>query len=196
MLAGMAAARINAALGLEESAAAIFRHRTVVSLAAALGQKGIDNKPAPVGSVIPRTPYTQGSAGVPLSPKQQYWLDLTQQLQADYPTFHIPIVLNLTGSVNVSHMQSAFDLLAAKHESLRLHIADGRQVVNPGWSAPLTLRVAAGPGTSLVAQPTADKQWLQEQLKHLLLDPFDFTKAPLARAALLQVCVHLIRSQQ
>lgn len=189
MLAGMAAARINAALGVEESAAAIFRHRTIESLAEALGMRGLDHDRAPAGSAIPRAPYTsvQLAAGVPLSPKQQHWLDLTKQLRADYPTFHIPIAFNLTGSLDLSRMQTALDLLAARHESLQLHICDRHQVVHPAGSAQLTLVNAAGPWASGIADPAANHQWLQQKLEHVLLDHFDLGKAPLARAAVFQV---------
>lgn len=190
MLAGMAAAQINAALGVEESAAAIFRHRTIESLAEALGMRGLDNAPAPAVTTIPRTPYTSVklAAGVPLSPKQQHWLDLTQQLQADYPTFHIPIAFNLTGKLDLNRMQTALDLLAARHESLRLHICHRRQVVHPAGFAQLALVKAAGPWATGIADPTANHEWLQQNLAHVLLDHFDLGQAPLARAAVLQVC--------
>ena len=191
MLAGMAAGRINAALGLEESAAAIFRHRTVETLAEALSNKAVTDRPVPVGPVIPRNPYTaeqKTMQGVPLSPKQQYWLDLVQQLRGEYPSFHIPIAVNLTGSINRGHMQAALDLLADRHESLRLQIRQGLQVVNPCRPGQLVLRSATGPGVAGgMGDLAANKAWLGENLSHLLLDPFDLAVAPLARAALLQV---------
>ena len=189
MLAGMAAGRINAALGLEESAAAIFRHRTVESLAEALSQKTQDDKPVPVGPIIPREPYTdiQLTSGVALSPKQQYWLDLVQQLQGDYPSFHIPIAVNLTGTVNLRHMQTALDLLADKHEALRICLRDGRQVVNRGRLGQMPLHSDSGPGANGVFEAAVKKQWLGQKLSSLLLDQFDLGSAPLARAALLQV---------
>ncbi len=196
MLAGMAAGRINAALGLEESAAAIFRHRTVETLAEALASKAAQDKPVPVGPVIPRDPYTEDqkrSRGVALSPKQQYWLDLVQQLEGKYPSFHIPIAVNLTGPINIVHMQTALDMLADRHESLRLQIRDGRQMVMAPRASTLRLQTNAGPGASGVLEPAAKRQWLGERLSGLLLDEFDLASAPLARAALLQVC-HLVRS--
>ena len=193
MLAGMAAGRINAALGLEESAAAIFRHRTVETLAEALSQKAQDDRPVPVGPIIPRDPYTsvQLAAGVDLAPKQQYWLDLVQQLQGQYPSFHIPIAVNLTGSINLQHMQRALDLLADKHESLRIQLRDGRQVVNRGRPGQMPLHSDSGPGANGVLESASKKQWLGQKLSHLLLDEFDLGQAPLARAALLQVCTCL-----
>ncbi|MEV6638665.1 amino acid adenylation domain-containing protein [Amycolatopsis sp. NPDC051371] len=114
----------------------------------------------------------------PLSSGQQR-LWTVSQLDGAGPAYNETMAFALRGSLDREALQRAFGALADRHETLRTRIVveDGRpvQIVEPaGHGFPCTVTDVAGrPGEAAELRRTDP------------LEPFDLTRAPLARARLL-----------
>ncbi|KAA0578715.1 non-ribosomal peptide synthetase/type I polyketide synthase [Azospirillum sp. Sh1] len=136
-------------------------------------------RPAPVLVSAPQRPAEPVSLPLTLA-QQQLWL-LAQMGTAGVQAYAEPILLTLTGRLDLPALERAFDRLVARHEALRTAIdADGRhQVIGAPGPLPLPL---AGP-VSVGAPPEEQRAaWVAE----LLRTPFVLTRPPLLRAALWQ----------
>ncbi|MEJ2853348.1 MULTISPECIES: amino acid adenylation domain-containing protein [unclassified Saccharothrix] len=166
LLAARLVTGIRARLGVEVPVSAVFEHPTAEALAAHLGTVTAPPRP-PVRRVD--APWT------PLSPVQR-GLWLLNRFEEPSAQYNVPLVLRLTGALDVPALAAALVDVVARHEVLRTSYpeVDGepRQVVGPV------------PEPSLVAVDTAD---LDAALAAEASQPFDIEAAPPWRAALHRV---------
>ncbi|SMC85680.1 non-ribosomal peptide synthetase [Lentzea albidocapillata] len=138
---------------------ALFEHRTVAALAAVLP----DDRPAEIRP-------THTGQPVPLSRTQK-------RLQgAEGPDSNTAVGVRLTGSLDLTRLQHALDLLVARHDALRTTVHGHVQVISPHGAVRLELA---------------------DDLEAELAKPFDLRTGPLTRALLtrdqvLVLCQHHI----
>src|SRR5437868_307352 len=115
--------------------------------------------------------------------QQRLWL--VHQLEPDDPSYNVPTVLRLEGSLNVQALQQALDEVVRRHEVLRTTFAivnDGPvQIVHPQLRIPIDL-------IDLRDVP-ATERWL-EAMRRVTKDawqPFNLEEGPLLRALLLRL---------
>lgn len=115
--------------------------------------------------------------------QERFWT--LSQLDPANPTFHIPVVLKLTGQLSISLLERSFQLLIHRHESLRTTFTeiDGElmQVIAPAFSFSLSQTKLeadgrAGSSSRVAAAIEAEVQ-----------RPFDLAALPLFRALLCQI---------
>lgn len=143
-------------------------------------------------SVIPVLSAERRAQPLPLSSAQQrQWF--LWQLDPQSTAHHVQGALRLSGALDAEAMREAVAGLTQRHESLRTVFrarADGEveQIVQPGGSLDLhliDLRDAAD---------TEREARTAEALRALNAQPFDLTRGPLARAALVRLAdqVHVL----
>ncbi|MEV4051952.1 non-ribosomal peptide synthase/polyketide synthase [Amycolatopsis sp. NPDC049688] len=122
-------ARLRAEAGLRLSPRAVFSAPTVAALAAATGED--DARLSLAGPDIRSVP---GDGVFPLSYAQQR-LWFLHEFQPDSTEYLTPVVLRLTGELDVDRLNTALSGLVGRHESLRTTFGtvDGRgvQLVHP-----------------------------------------------------------------
>ncbi|WP_288338383.1 non-ribosomal peptide synthetase [uncultured Gordonia sp.] len=110
------ASRLSERLGADIMVRTLFDTRTVAALAAAI----------PVGSDVPvAVPrHLPRPERLPLAyPQRRIWI---QHLRAPASTaYHVPLVVRLTGAVDVDRLAKAMVAVLGRHESLRTVIDDG-----------------------------------------------------------------------
>lgn len=99
----------------------------------------------------------------------------------EYPTaYNLPLVLEITRSLDQKKVKSVIDELVQRHEALRtsFHLVEGElfQKVHPTVNSPLTIYTVA---------ETMPKSAVNEMIKSLIR-PFELAQAPLFRVALIQ----------
>ncbi|WP_344716283.1 amino acid adenylation domain-containing protein, partial [Gordonia defluvii] len=129
-------ARVGESLGVEVSVRDVFDAPTVRELVAAVA----DRAPAlpPVTAVVPRP------AEIPLSfAQKRMWF--INQLNPASATYNLPLVLRLSGRLDVSALRSAVGDLVARHEILRTRFpavdSEPRQVIVPAVEADIDWQV-------------------------------------------------------
>ncbi|MEU0533939.1 amino acid adenylation domain-containing protein [Amycolatopsis tolypomycina] len=165
IVAMRAAGTLNRRLGTALPARAVFEHRTVAGLAAAL--------PAAPGSPAP-APATPGAA-LPLSSGQQrlWFLDQLAPGSAEYNT---SAGFRLRGPLSLDALASALTALAARHESLRT-----------------TFPTVAGRGVQVIGPPPVIRPDvraagdLEQDLLAEVERPFDLARGPLFRATVFEL---------
>ncbi|WP_277964676.1 non-ribosomal peptide synthetase [Pseudomonas sp. RIT-To-2] len=131
---------------------------------------------------IPAGVDVQGRDGLS-SAQQRMWF--LWQMDPLSPAYNLPLAVRLQGALDVDALQSAFDQLAARHETLRtVFVADGehvRQLVLASVRVEIVRRDLS---------PLAAKA--REQVAHEVADaearaPFDLVRGPLMRVQLLKL---------
>jgi thioesterase domain-containing protein len=120
----------------------------------------------------------------PLSLSQQR-LWLVDQLQPHSATYHIPVCLRLTGPLAVEALKQSIDAVVARHEPLRtvFVVRDDApfQFVKPSCVIPVQVRDISG--TAVGELETRAYSLVRREIRA----PFDLSRGPLVRAAVLQL---------
>ena len=169
------AADLNAALGVEIGLADVIGDMQISDLAARLA--------AAVQPVAPSLPPGDPSV---LSPAQKA-LWLTQRLRPDSAAYNVTAALRLHGQVDVARVEAAIDIVARRHQQLRISITsrDGQPRAIPKLPPRLT---------PLALEDEADPA---DQIARIADEPFDLEAGPLWRAVwldgrqpILLLCAH------
>jgi amino acid adenylation domain-containing protein/non-ribosomal peptide synthase protein (TIGR01720 family) len=172
--------RVREALGVELSARALFDAPTVRAFAAKV-------EAARAGAVVSAAPPLERvsrAAELPLSFAQQrlWFLD---QLEPGSAFYNVPLVLRLTGELNVCALESSLDEAIRRHEILRTNFVAvaGRpsQVIAPERRLKLTLEELSQPAEA--ARWAAARRRIKEEAER----PFDLAQEPLMRCSLLRL---------
>ncbi len=172
LLAMQVVARLDAALGVRVPVRTLFEAPTVSALAARMGD--------PI-AVPSRTPLRrrQRPERIPLSLAQRrMWF--FNRFDPDSAAFNIPLVLRLTGELDVPALQAALRDLLARHEALRTVFPDSDagpfQVIVPVEDVPVD-----------PAPQDVTEDELPSRIAALVSRGFDVTAAVPVRAALLRL---------
>uniref|UniRef100_UPI0009EC47EB non-ribosomal peptide synthase/polyketide synthase n=1 Tax=Pseudomonas sp. NBRC 111119 TaxID=1661034 RepID=UPI0009EC47EB len=172
LLATQVISRVRQQLGLQVQLKALFEHPTLAAFAQVCDALQTHDQRSIMA--LARTGY------LALSPAQErQWF--LWQLDPTSTAYHVPIALALRGSLDINALQSAFDSLVARHESLRTRFVavDGvaGQVIEAPFTQPIRHQVLAC---------GADPVPLRAQVEAEISLPFDLDNGPLLRVALLQ----------
>ncbi|HEX6863532.1 MAG TPA: amino acid adenylation domain-containing protein, partial [Thermoanaerobaculia bacterium] len=180
LLATQVTSRVRSVLGVELPLRALFEDPTVAALARRIErERGSGATPqAPPLRPAPR------DGDLPLSFAQQrlWFLD---QLQPGTPLYNIPLSVRLTGPLDPRALEASLGRIVARHESLRTTFppAGGQPVQRISPPGPWRL-----PQVDLQALPEDRRR--PESLRLAAEEsrlPFDLTRGPLLRAALLRL---------
>ncbi|PJN21420.1 non-ribosomal peptide synthetase [Kitasatospora sp. CB02891] len=167
LLATRLAARVRSVLGVELGLRALFRAPTVAGLAEALAEAG-NARPAVTRHQRPET--------VPLSfAQRRLWF--LHRMDGAAATYHIPLALRLTGTLDRAALDEALADVVARHESLRTVFPETGGVPRQHVLDPAAVRLQAR--TTEVSQDE-----LPEQLAEFARQPFDLAAEPPLRAEL------------
>ncbi|RKH16116.1 non-ribosomal peptide synthetase, partial [Corallococcus sp. CA047B] len=180
LLATQAMSRIRSAFQVELPLRALFEAPTVEGLALAVeaARRTGQALTAPKLEAVART------GREPLSfAQQRLWL--LDQLQPGSTTYNLPMVVRLSGALDVGALRRTFDELVRRHESLRTTFPaqDGQpfQVVAPSQEVAWNLTVLDG-------VPEAQRETeLRNQVSTQVLRPFDLSQGPLFRVTLVRL---------
>ncbi|MFP2933789.1 amino acid adenylation domain-containing protein, partial [Pyxidicoccus sp. 3LG] len=183
LLATQLVARIRATFGAELPLRAFFEAPTVAALAERLDSR---QKSQPAGALpaVPPLARADRSSALPLSFAQQrlWFLD---QLHPGQALYNMPLALRMSGVLDTSALQRAFDELVRRHEALRTTFqveADApHQVIHPATARQL-------PVMDLGALSPEQRR---AEVVRLATDdarqPFDLAAGPLIRVLLLKL---------
>ncbi|RKG73736.1 amino acid adenylation domain-containing protein, partial [Corallococcus exercitus] len=181
LLATRFVAHVREALGLELPLRALFEASSPALLAQRLDALRASSVSS---SAPPLRPAPRDGAPPPLSFAQQrlWFLDRWQPRSAFY---NVPSALRLLGPLQLPALQSAFDELIRRHESLRTTFdstgEDPHQVIHPARSLPI-------PVIDLRTLPTADRMPEARKLADAEAQrPFDLSEGPVLRLTLLRL---------
>ncbi|HEX6292535.1 MAG TPA: amino acid adenylation domain-containing protein, partial [Herpetosiphonaceae bacterium] len=115
--------------------------------------------------------------------QRRLWL--LAQLDPGSAAYHVPLSIRLTGALDAAALTASFNTLIARHEALRtsfvLRAGQPVQHVQPPAALPL-------PCHDLRSLPEPQRRAQLAALQHhVTAQPFDLTRAPLLRAALLRL---------
>ncbi|MCP3140924.1 non-ribosomal peptide synthase/polyketide synthase [Pyxidicoccus xibeiensis] len=181
LLAARLVSRMKASFGVELPLKEVFARPEL----AALAQYLMEARAASAGHApLPTVPRRSADLRrLPLSFSQQrVWL--TEQLAPGSPAFNIPSPVRLRGALDTAVLEACFTELLRRHESLRtaFHEEDGTPYQTVLLPAPFVLScVDLG---SL--PPEAREAEAQRRLEEEARTPFDLSRPPLLRAALIR----------
>ncbi|AKH85663.1 CDA peptide synthetase I [Streptomyces sp. CNQ-509] len=159
LLATRLVAKIRGVLGVEVPVRGLFERPTVARLAEVLRQGGTDARPALVPMTRP-DPLPQSFA------QRRLWF--LHQMEGPSPTYNLPVVLRLTGTLDVDCLRAALADVVARHESLRTVFPDEGAVPCQHVLAPEQARPAL-PVTEV------DAGDLNDAVAAAVRHPFDLT---------------------
>ncbi|WP_461044780.1 amino acid adenylation domain-containing protein [Spirosoma harenae] len=171
---------ISQQFGVRLSMNDVFNHPTLRQLS-----EYIDLVPRQAASPLKSTSdESDYEAHFPLSFAQnRLWI--LEQLHSQHGTYNVPIVLRLSGSVDLSILQQSLNHLIARHQILRTtfgHIhGKAFQKIQPAFSIDIPLHdlmLATGP-----SQPEMLSTWLEK----VAYEPFDLVNGPLVRVNVAQL---------
>ncbi|WP_050577287.1 non-ribosomal peptide synthetase [Pseudomonas cremoricolorata] len=169
LLATQVVSRLSQALGRPVPLKGLFEHATLRAFAASL-EVADASVEAPLRAVNREQP-------LPLSfaQERQWYL---WQLDPQSSAYHIPSALLLSGPLDVTALEQAFNCLLQRHESLRTTFShEGAQLVQRiAEAAPLRIAVET------LADHAERGTWLQAQASQV----FDLEHGPLLRVGLLR----------
>ncbi|HEX8391099.1 MAG TPA: amino acid adenylation domain-containing protein [Longimicrobium sp.] len=169
LLATRVISRIRRVLETELPLRAVFEASTIRRLAervdAVRGQGGAESAIAPV----PR----EGDLPLSFAQERMWFLE---QMAPEAAAYNMPLILDLTGSVDADALRMAIEGVIARHETLRsvLPIRDGRPTLRIHPPAPFPLDVVE----------VADEEELDARLAADARAPFRLAAGPLVRATL------------
>ncbi|WP_250306681.1 amino acid adenylation domain-containing protein, partial [Streptomyces sp. A 4/2] len=167
LLATRLAARVRSVLGVELGLRALFQAPTVAGLAEALAKAG-RARPA-------LSPYERPEA-VPLSfAQRRLWF--LHRMDAAAATYHIPLALRLTGTLDRPALDQALADVVARHESLRTVFSEVGGVPCQRVLDPAAVRLRVRP-------TVATQGGLPQGLAESARQPFDLATEPPLRAEL------------
>ncbi|MDT4291637.1 amino acid adenylation domain-containing protein [Methylomonas sp. MO1] len=180
LLATQLVSRIAKRFSIELPLRDLFEHGRLAALAETIeGLKG-----SRLNTVAVTIPPAARTAPIPLSYAQQrlWFLD---QLEPDSPFYNIPVVLRLTGRLDLAALTQSFTAIVRRHEILRTVFDTGPdgeavQTIRPD----LTVELAHIDLTDL--ESGQDEAW-QELCRQEAAKPFDLRNGPLIRARLLRL---------
>ncbi|WP_152446904.1 non-ribosomal peptide synthetase, partial [Janthinobacterium sp. HH01] len=180
LLATRVISKVHSVFGVEMPLRAMFNHPTVADMA-----KWIDE--ALLAGAAPAAPAiapADRSASLPLSFAQQrlWFLD---QYQPGSAFYNVPVLVRLTGELNLAALQQTMDRIVARHESLRTAFAqeDGQPVQRIAAVAELPIAV-----TDLSGLPPQEREDSALALARAALRvPYTLSNAPLMRVALFRI---------
>jgi amino acid adenylation domain-containing protein/thioester reductase-like protein len=171
LLATRLAGRIRGALAAEIAVRTIFENPTVRELAAALDDAARAREP-----LVP----APRPAVMPLSPAQQR-LWFLNRFEGPSAAYNVPMILRLTGHLDVAALDAALKDLIGRHEALRTvfpeHEGRPRQLVLNTEDTGFALRILDATRQQNIAQVIDD----------VATEPFDVQADPPIRATLLSV---------
>ncbi|NPC76705.1 non-ribosomal peptide synthase/polyketide synthase, partial [Pyxidicoccus fallax] len=178
LLATQAISRIRAAFGVELPLRDLFDSTTLAELAVRVDRAVLAGQGPQVPPLVP-VPRT-GELPLSLAQQRLWFLD---QLDPGSAFYNLPGTLHLTGTLDADALRRGLTELVRRHEALRTTFREGPsgpvQVIHPATPVPL-------PVTDLSEQPEARRdvaRWVRDEA----LRPFDLTRGPLLRAALLRL---------
>jgi amino acid adenylation domain-containing protein len=139
----------------------LFEHPTIEELAPwATGEPRVEDA---VGPAVDTAPLSWAQLGI--------W---AQAATTGDGAFHLPVVLRLSGPLNVRALGAAIEALSVRHDLLRCVLVEGED--GPVWrlAAPVPLRVL-------------DEPDLDARMRELVAEPFDLMAAPPVRWTLLRL---------
>ncbi len=171
--------QIRQVLGIELPIATIFAKRTLSEMAGTIGRLKAEANP----EIFPPIVRVSRNNPLPLSfAQQRLWF--LAQIEVVSVTYHIPAGLRLMGRLDRDALEKALNALMSRHEALRsiFIVEDGEPHIGllpDDTSLPLT-------GYDLRGEPRARERLVQLN-KQEVVAPFDLTKGPLVRAALIRL---------
>ncbi|WP_416875596.1 non-ribosomal peptide synthase/polyketide synthase [Kitasatospora sp. SC0581] len=170
LLATRLAARVRSVLGVELGLRTLFQTSTVAGLAGALAE---------AGSARPTLAVRERPQAVPLSfAQRRLWF--LHRMDGAAATYHIPLALQLTGTLDRAALDEALADVAARHESLRTVFPEVAGVPCQRVLDPAEARPRAG----LTEVPQDE---LHGRLAEFARRPFDLAAEPPLRAELFAV---------
>ncbi|WP_370469510.1 non-ribosomal peptide synthase/polyketide synthase, partial [Corallococcus caeni] len=178
LLATQLVSRVRSTFGVELPLRVFFEAPTVEALATKLdGAQRSEHRPPPL-----RASSHEGALPLSFAQQRLWFLD---QLTPGDASYNIPTALRLTGRVDAESLRRAFEVLVARHESLRTtfheHQGQATQHIHaPGaWTLPLF---------DVSGLPEAQRE--AEAQRHVVEDarqPFHLERGPLLRTALVRL---------
>ncbi|AGC43825.1 non-ribosomal peptide synthetase [Myxococcus stipitatus DSM 14675] len=179
LLATQVVSRVRAELGVEVSLRTLFASPTVADLARHISRAEpsvVLARPVPPLRRVPR----EGAMRVSFA-QERLWRFF--QRAPESSAYNIPRAFRLKGRVDPKHLESAFQALIARHETLRVIYSeeDGVPVQRVQPKADFRLREV-----DLRGREDREEEATREMLRSALL-PFDLSTGPLMHGALLRL---------